>query len=82
MATYQDHMLAGYEAMMQAANQETQSHRNIWALADAMHGYWDIAVDHFRDAAVLCPTADVQWATAANMCLLAEEMKQSYKRPQ
>lgn len=76
------HMKNGFEAMLQAGNEENKSHLGIRELAQAMHNYWEIAIDNFSEAARVIPTANVEWATAVEMMLLARKMQRTHKIPQ
>lgn len=79
---YKAAMLAGFEAMLQAANEENKSHSGIKTLAQAMHDYLNLAAESFSRAAQVMPTADVQWAIAVKQLLLVREMQATHKIPQ
>lgn len=78
MDTYEAFMDKGWQAMMDAASEESQSHSSVETLGRAMHERWTLAAEHFASAAQAVPTANTQWATAVEMLLLAQTMLKRY----
>lgn len=79
---YKEQMQAGFDAMMRAAGEDTKNHKSVKELGVVMHKYWRDAEQEFSQAAHEIPTANVQWAFAVEMSLLAKEMQRKYGIPQ